>query len=325
MRDRILVTGANGFIGSLLVQTLVERDLRVRAAVRSTEAAMALRRAIGGLPVETAVVGSISDSTNWRAALEDVTSVVHLAGVAHSSANEEVYRRVNVLGTRALARASESAGVNRVVFLSSVKASGDATNGEPYIESQEPHPSDAYGLSKLEAEQVLADAANNGAFEVVVLRCPLVYGPGVRANFLNLLRAVDRELPLPFASVHNRRSLIFVGNLVHALILSLSCPTMRHELFHVADDPPRSTPELIRALAAALGRKPRLLHVPPALLRIAGSCTGQSRMLDRLLNSLEVDTSRLRQALGFIAPFSFEAGIAATAAWYRASQSGAAG
>ena len=227
-----------------------------------------------------------------RASVEGCDAVVHLANIAHTSASAADLQRVNVEGTIAQARAALAAGARRFVYLSSIKAA---------------QPDDAYGRSKLRAEQALLGLAN---LEPVILRPPLVYGPRVKANFLALLRAVDRGWPLPLASIENRRSLVYVGNLVDAILACLGGPA-QGRTYAVSDGAPVSTPELCRAIGRALGRPARLFPFPGGLLRLVPG-------LARLAQSQETDDRAIRAELGWRAPFSLEEGLRLTAQWYRA-------
>jgi nucleoside-diphosphate-sugar epimerase len=227
-----------------------------------------------------------------RASVEGCDAVVHLANIAHTSASAADLQRVNVEGTIAQARAALAAGARRFVYLSSIKAA---------------QPDDAYGRSKLRAEQALLGLAN---LEPVILRPPLVYGPRVKANFLALLRAVDRGWPLPLASIENRRSLAYVGNLAHAILRCLE-GAAQGKTYAVSDGAPPSTPELCRAIGRALGRPARLFPFPPALL---GLVPGMAR----LVQSQVADDAAIRAELGWRPPFSFEEGLRRTAEWYRA-------
>jgi UDP-N-acetyl-alpha-D-quinovosamine dehydrogenase len=226
------------------------------------------------------------------AAVEGCDAVVHLANIAHTSARPADLHRVNVEGTIAQARAALAAGARRFVYLSSIKAA---------------QPDDAYGRAKAIAEQALLQLAG---LDAVVLRPPLVYGPRVRGNFLSLMRAICRGWPLPVASIANRRSLLYVGNLVDAIIRCLE-RNVRGKTYLVSDGPPVSTPDLCRALGLALGRRARLFPFPPALLQLAPG-------LGRLVESLVVDDSAIREALDWRPPFAFEEGLRLTAEWYRA-------
>jgi len=227
-----------------------------------------------------------------RASVEGCDAVVHLANIAHTSASAADLQRVNVEGTIAQARAALAAGARRFVYLSSIKAA---------------QPDDAYGRSKLRAEQALLGLAN---LEPVILRPPLVYGPRVKANFLALLRAVDRGWPLPLASIENRRSLVYVGNLVDAILACLGGPA-QGRTYAVSDGAPVSTPQLCRAIGRALGRPARLFPFPGGLLRLVPG-------LARLAQSQETDDRAIRAELGWRAPFSLEEGLRLTAQWYRA-------
>jgi nucleoside-diphosphate-sugar epimerase len=227
-----------------------------------------------------------------RSSAEGCDAVVHLANIAHTAASAAELHRVNVEGTIAQARAARAAGARRFVYLSSLKAA---------------RPDDAYGRAKSIAEQALLQLEG---LEAVILRPPLVYGPRVKANFLALLRAIDRGWPLPLASVRNRRSLVYVGNLVDAILRCLSGPAAGRA-YAVSDGAPVSTPELCRAIARALGRRARLFPFPPALLRLAPGAA-------RLVESLEADDAALRAELGWRPPFTFDQGLRLTAEWYRA-------
>lgn len=226
------------------------------------------------------------------ASVEGCDAVVHLANIAHTKASPRDLHRVNVEGTIAQAKAALAAGARRFVYLSSIKAA---------------QPLDAYGRAKALAEQALLQLEG---LEPVILRPPLVYGPRVKANFLALMRAIDRGWPLPLASIANRRSLIYVGNLVDAIRRCLEGTAVR-KVYSVCDGPPVSTPDLCRALGRALGRPARLLPFPPLLLRIAPG-------FSRLAGSLEVDDRAIREELGWHPPFTFEEGLRLTAQWYHA-------
>ena len=314
MSDVILVTGATGFVGRRLVTALVDRGERVRVAVRTPQTALA--------GVETAVVGDIHGHTDWGAALAGVSRVFHLAARTHVLADTAAdplreYRRINTEGTARLATAAARAGVRRLVYLSSIKVNGESTEAGPYTEASPPQPEDAYGRTKWEAERALRGVEQHLGLEAVVLRPPLVYGPGVKANFLKLIGLVARGVPLPLGAVRNRRSLVYVDNLVDALVLAGTHAAAAGRTFLVSDAEDVSTPELVRALAAALGVRPRLLPIPPALLRAAGRVLGRDAQVKRLTGSLQVDTTLIRDTLGWRPPRTLEDGLAATVAWYR--------
>jgi nucleoside-diphosphate-sugar epimerase len=311
----ILITGASGFVGGALCRTFEGSDTLLRAAIRALPAA--------ALGVETVAVGELGADTQWEAALRGIDTVIHLAGrahVMHDTAGDAlaVYRSVNVAGTRALAQAAVKAGVRRLVFVSSIKVNGERTDGRPFTENDAPQPEDAYGISKYEAEQALLAVAAHGELEVVILRAPLIYGPGVKGNFLSLLEAVARGTWLPLASIDNRRSLLYVGNLVSAIIQCVDAPTAAQQTFLVADDMGVATPELIRAVGIAFEQHARLLPCPPALLRAGGALLGKSAMVARLTGSLQIDSSKIRQTLNWQPPTTLAQGLAETARWYHA-------
>lgn len=312
---RVLVTGASGFVGRELCAQLAERGFTVRAALRVPRP--------GPAPwAEEARVGEIDGGTRWGDALRGVDAVVHLAArVHHMGAAEQAhmgeYRRVNVHGTEALARQAADAGVKRLVFASSVKVNGEATHGTPFRPDDPPRPVDAYGISKRDAEDALWRLCGASGLEGVVVRPPLVYGPGVRANFLQLLRVVDRGIPLPLAAVRNVRSMVFVSNLADALIRALEHPAAAGRTYLAADGS-LSTPALVRQLAAGLGRPVRLFPVPPPAMRLAGRLTGTLDAVGRLCASLEVDAGALEAELGWRPRVTAEDGLRRTAEWYRA-------
>lgn len=326
---RVLVTGASGFVGSHLCAFLAGEGTEVRGLVRSPAAALP--------PGTTAIRGELGDREALDRALDGVDAVVHLAARVHvmeETAADPLaeFRRTNVEGTRLLLERARAAGVRRFVFLSSVKAMGEA-NGAPWTEDDPPAPADPYGASKLEAEAVVREAAGSG-LQATALRVPLVYGPGMKGNMLRLFDAVDRGHPLPFGRVRNRRSLLYVGNLVQAVRAVLSLPGPGYRLFLASDGEDVSTPELVRAIAVALGRPARLLPVPSALFRAAGrvgDALGRiapfpvgSAVVDRLLGSLTVDPGKLFREAGFTPPFTLAEGLAHSAGWYRRRTAGGA-
>lgn len=266
-------------------------------------------------------MGELGPGTAWTDALRGVDVVFHLAARVHQLEDTAAdpaaeYRRVNAAGTEHLARCAAARGVRRMVLVSSVKVNGESRE-QPYRDDEAPAPADPYGVSKLEAEQALARVARATGLEAVVLRPPLVYGPGVKANVLRLLRAVDSGLPLPLGGVRNRRSLVFSGNLVDALVACGTHPGAPGHTYLVSDGEDVSTPGLIRAIAAALGRSARLVPVPFPLLRAAGAILGKGAAVERLGGSLMVDSSGIRRELGWAPPFTLREGLERTAAWYR--------
>lgn len=309
--SRILVTGASGFVGSAVVARLKEEDRRVISAFR------------GRVSSEDIVTSpDLSPSANWRPLLGDVAVVVHTAARVHimnDSASDPlaIFREVNVEGTLALARQAAEAGVRRFVFLSSVKVNGEITlSGKPFSEADTPSPVDAYGISKAEAEAGLRQIAQETGMEVVIIRPPLVYGPGVRANFQSMMRWLQRGVPLPFQSLENRRSLVALGNLVDLIVLCTGHPAAANRTFLVADGEDMSTPELLRRTAAALGTKARLFPMPAGILAAAASIVGKPTVAQRLCSSLQVDIGTTRRVLDWRPPLTVNQGLDQAARWF---------
>ena len=320
----VAITGASGFVGQHLSRWLLERDCGVLAVVR---------RCHDGYPpgAEVRKVPKCPTVLDLQAAFAGATSVVHLAGRAHVTRKTiqepmEAYRAANVELTRSAIQAAAGAGCHTFLLASSVKAAGER-NDAPWNEESLTAPDDPYGMSKLEAERLVATEGARLGLRTVILRFPLVYGPGVGANMLRLIRAVDRGMPLPLGAVSNRRSLLYVGNAAAAMELGLLSAKAGSGLYFVSDGRDVSTPELVRAVAVALDRRARLVAVPPALLALAGRVgDGLARWLPspitssavrRLQDSLTVDITRIRTGLGYAPPFSLEEGLALTARWYR--------
>ena len=302
---KVLVTGATGFVGKALCGELVAHGHAVVPAVRRAS----------GLADET-VVGDIDDATDWMAALRDCDAVVHLAARVHvmdDTAHDPLalYRVTNTAATLNLARQAVQAGVKRFVYISSIKVNGEGRDAA-YRETDAPAPGDAYAISKWEAEQGLQRIARETGLEVVILRPPLVYGPGVKANFLRLMRTVERGWPLPLGAIRNRRSLLYLGNFVDAIRVCVEHPAAAGQTFLVDDGSPVSTPELIRAVAHAMGRPARLLAVPVGVLAFVGALLGKRAAVARLTGSLWVDGSLIRSRLGWTPPFTLRQGLAAT-------------
>lgn len=309
---RVLVTGASGFVGAALCRELLARGHDVRAAVRR----MTPSEALSG--VQQVIVADLAMDFDRRTLLEGVDVVVHLAAIAHRAAPEGEIRRANVDAT---ARLAEAAGglVRRFVFMSSVKVHGEDSGDGVYTEMGPKRPEDDYGRSKLEAERFLADLSGRTGMELVLIRPPLVYGPGVKANFLRLLRWIDSGLPLPFAAVRNRRSLIYLGNLIDAIA---RCVEHSRALgpFLVSDDEVVSTPELVTHAARALGRPARLVRVPLGALRLAGAISGRGGEIRRLTGNLVIDASRARRLLEWRPPYTLDEGLAETVRWFRSAR-----
>ena len=312
----ILVTGASGFVGSALVALLSQGPRPVTRVLRSAAACP---------QPGDAIVGDIGAETRWNGLLKDVECIVHLAARTHVLGEHgtnplAAYREINVKGTIRLAQHAAAAGVRRLVFLSSVKVNGEETSDKPFSEENTPQPLDAYGISKAEAEDALRSIGAATGLEIVILRPPLVYGPGVKGNFLRLLRLIERRVPLPLASINNRRSLLGVGNLVDAIIASMDGPVAAGRTYLVSDGEDTSTPELISKLARALGVQPNLLPCPVGLLSLGAAILGKSAEAMRLTGSLQVNSSRIRQELGWNPRYSLNQGLNSTAQWYHQHQ-----
>lgn len=315
----IAVTGASGFVGRATCHWLTRGGTEVIAVGRSPAAAP------DGTTFRT--ITGLGDAAGLRAAFDGADQVIHLAARVHVMREREpdplgAFRRTNVDGTLAAYRAAVEAGVRRFVFVSSVKVHGEG-RATPYTEADVPAPLDPYGVSKLEAERELAEARAGGApCEVTVLRPPLVYGPGVGGNFRQLigLAQVAQRWPLPLGGIDNRRSLVAVANLADTLALLARHPAAGGRTYLVSDGHDLSTSELLARLAAALGRPARLWHVPGGMLRAAAALAGRAAQADRLLGSLTLDASRLRDELGWQPAVTVEQALAETARWWRAER-----
>lgn len=308
----ILVTGASGFVGAALTHKLRQSpDIAVRSAWRQAPSAAA----------DQFSIGDIGADTDWSQALQGVDVVVHCAARVHvmrdagSAESLARFRQVNVAGTRRLALQAAEAGVRRVVLVSSVKVNGESTSGrQPYRHDEPPAPQDAYGISKHEAELALWEVARATGIEAVVVRPPLVYGPGVKANFHSLMRAVARGLPLPFGLTDNRRSMVYLGNLVDLLQRCATDPRAAGNTFLASDGSDMSTGELVRQLARAMHRPARLLPVPSALMQLAARILGKTAVADRVLGSLQIDIRHTCSTLDWQPPYTVAQGLQATVA-----------
>lgn len=308
---RVLVTGATGFIGGFLCKDLTERGHIVRAALRTevpTSPAVA----------ERAVVGDLRQSVRWEAALRDVDVVAHLAARVHDARDMDTAAHLenNARATRTLAEAAARAGIGRLVFLSSIKVNGEGTTDKPYTAHDEPCPRGPYAESKRLAEQYLWEVQTATGLEVAAVRSPLVYGPGVRANFRRLLGWVDSGWPLPLGAVRNRRSLVSAWNLSD-LLARLIERKGATGVWMVSDGEDLSTPDLIRRLARSMERRPRLVAIPPRLLRLGGALAGRREEVMRLCESLVVDSGDTRRRLSWSPPLSVDEGLRRTVEWYR--------
>jgi len=311
----ILVTGASGFVGRALCTSLVNHS-PFRISVRNKSKNELLQN------VE-AFEASLSPDQDWSHALSGVSVVVHCAARVHVM-NDKVanplleFQRVNVHGTLNLARQAAKVGVRRFVFISSIKVNGEYTAlGNPFKADQIPTPSDPYGVSKYEAEMGLIALAKETGIEVVIVRPPLVYGPGVKANFLSMMNWLQRGFPLPLGGVtKNRRSFIYIDNLISLIITCINHPAAANQTFLVSDDEDLSTTLLLERMAGALGVSPKLIPVPESLIRLGANLIGRSDITQRLCGSLQVDIKKTKDLLGWSPPVSVDEGLRQTAAHF---------
>lgn len=312
----VLVTGASGFVGLRLCKRLADEGCTVRYAVRSS-----VRLAALPFPgMERCVIEDIGPATDWSKALYGIDTIVHLAARVHQMNDQKAnplaeFRHVNVAGTERLAQMAAKAGVKRIVFTSSVKVHGEERE-ILYCESDPLMPQDNYGISKMEAERILRQIEAKSGLEVAIVRPPLVYGPGVKANFLSMMKVIASGFPLPLASVANKRSMIYVGNLIDALSLCVRHPAAAGRTYLVSDGDDVSTPELIRRVSSALNKPARLYPFPISLLRLLGRLLGKSPTIDRLTGTLLVDITNIQAELGWRPPFTMQEGLSATAEWF---------
>ncbi|MTJ00712.1 MAG: SDR family oxidoreductase [Marinobacter adhaerens] len=307
MTKRILVTGASGFVGTRLVKSL--------AALPSVSVTGVVRKQLASDCSEFESIGELNADTDWSALLQNKTVIIHTAARVHimNDSNEEPineFRKVNVAGTLNLARQAASAGVERFVFISSIKVNGEQTQpGQHFNPDDEPAPEDPYGMSKWEAELGLRKVAEETGMEVVIIRPPLVYGPGVKGNFASMQRLVARGLPLPLGAIHNKRSLVALDNLIDLIITCVDHPAAANQVFLAGDGEDLSTSELLRRVGKAMGQPARLLPVPACLLQLGALILGKKAMAQRLLGSLQVDISKTREVLGWEPPVSVDEGL----------------
>lgn len=306
-QPRVLVTGANGFVGHALCSEAAARGFGVSGATRQS------CQLLGN--VKNYVVNSLDEGTNWQLALAEIDVVVHLAARVHvmqDTASDPLvqFRRVNVEGTLNLARQAAAAGIGRFIFVSSIKVNGEATRpGYLFKADDIPAPLDAYGISKMEAEQGLRKIAAQTGMDVVIIRPPLVYGPGVKANFAAMMRWLRRGVPLPLGAIDNRRSLVALDNLVDLILTCLTHSAAANQTFLVSDGEDVSTSALLRRMGEAMNRPARLLSVPTGLLKLAAALVGRRNMAQRLCGSLQVDIEKNHQLLGWRPPLTLNQGL----------------
>jgi UDP-glucose 4-epimerase len=307
----VLLTGANGFVGRNLAPVLTTNGLIVRRAVRKP------------FPDEnTVIINAIGPQTDWNEALFEVDAVVHLAARVHHPREEhatEIYRSINTDGTLHLARCAAKAGVRQFIYLSTVLVNGSSTDGRPPFREEDPvEPRGVYGLSKAAAEAGLEAIAKDTDMSITVIRPPLIYGAGALGNFRLLVAAAKRGIPLPFGSIHNRRAFLGVENLASFIVHRLTHPGGKFDVFLVADDEEVSTPEFVRRIAKALGKKPRIVPFPLFALKALFRISGRSEAADSVAGSLEVDMSKAMKT-GWRPPFSLDEGLRSTLRAIRSS------
>ncbi|WP_286220271.1 UDP-glucose 4-epimerase family protein [Marinobacter apostichopi] len=307
MPERVLVTGASGFVGGhLMTRLAAEPSVAVRGAVR---------KKLQGDDSRRIAVGEINGDTDWSEALKGQHAIVHTAARAHIMDDEAAdplteFRSVNVAGTLNLARQAAAAGVERFVFISSIKVNGEhTTSGQCFTADDVPAPEDPYGISKREAEEGLQHIAEETGLEVVIIRPPLVYGQGVKGNFANMTKLIVKGIPLPLGAIHNNRSLVALDNLMDLIINCIDNPAAANQVFLVSDGEDLSTSELLRCVGKAMGQPARLLPVPAELLQFGAMVLGKKAMAQRLLGSLQVDISKTRELLGWEPPVSVDEGL----------------
>lgn len=313
----VLVTGASGFIGDALCSSLQSSEWRVLGAVRKLNPAKLNRK----ITYKEIATGDISVETDWLESLRDITYVVHLAARVHVMNDRSgdplgEFRKINLAATVNLAKQAASVGVKRFIYLSSIKVNGELTEvGHPFTAEDIPAPEDPYGISKFEAEKALRQIASKTGMEVVIIRPPLVYGPGVKANFESMMRWLKSGVPLPLGSLtQNKRSMVALGNLVDLITVCLSHPAAANQVFLVSDGEDLSTADLLQRTAAALGVNSRLFFVPPIVLKSLAKLLGKEAVYQRLCGSLQIDMAKTRQLLHWNPPLSVEMGLRLAAA-----------
>ncbi len=309
---KLLVTGSTGFVGARVVELAEERDWAVVSVVRKS-----IELSPNGF-----LVPSISAETDWSGAFEGVDCVVHCAARVHQMNESDqdalaAYRDINTFGTLNLAKQAAEAGVKRFVFVSSIKVNGEFTEpGSPFLPNLDNIPKDPYGLSKYQAEVELTKLSKETGLEVVIVRPPLVYGPGVKANFLSMMRMVEKGIPLPFGAIHNKRSLVYVDNLASLILTCCEHPAAPGHTFLASDSQDVSTSQLIRAIAFSMDKSPRLLPIPMPWIRVGASVLRKQHLAQRVCGNLQVETRHTKEILGWIPPVTFKDGISKTVEAY---------
>lgn len=314
---KVLITGASGFIGQSLCHFLAEKGFQISVASRTK---------IDNLPAHSYhLIDDITQEKNWAHAVKKVDSVIHLASQAHgiskgrytaSQQDLNTLSKINVIGTRALAQASSKANVKHIIYLSSIKVNGEVTILKPFSENDLPAPEDSYGYTKSQAEYEVIKYCQDGRMSYTILRPPLVYGPSVKGNFLDLLKICETNFPLPFLGMRNQRSLIYIENLFDIINLTLVHPQSRNEIFLVRDGYDLSTEELIRVVRRSMSLAPHLLYCPPIILNFIFKLLRREKAYTRLKSSLQIDDKKFRSYFNWDPPFSVEYGIQKTVKWF---------
>lgn len=313
---RILLTGSTGFLGSAIVSRIcVDGLFSLRVAYRNEPRNWSR-------VIETVRIDKLGPDTQWNNATRRIDVVIHAAARVHMPSDNvqdplQEYRRVNVAGTLSLAKQAAEDGVKRFIFISSIKVNGESTQKScPFSENSALAPIDPYGISKLEAEEGLSLLSRKTGMELTIIRPPLVYGPGVKANFLQLLHVVASGIPLPLSLIRNQRSMVALDNLVDLIVTCVDHPSAANQVFLISDGEDLSTPELVRRIGQAMGRRVRLYPVPPSILIAGAYLLGKRDAAQRLCSSLQVDISKTRKLLGWNPAVSVDNGLASVSRWY---------
>jgi len=320
--QKVLITGASGFLGSALSDKISSLP---RYSLVTTVRKGSRNKAVDAIPIP---IASMSAETDWTQALHGVQTVIHTAARVHvmndlASDPLSEYRKVNVRGTLNLAKQAVAAGVSRFIFISTIKVNGESTlPGMVFTADEQPHPVDPYAISKWETENGLYQIANETKMDVVIIRPPLIYGPGVKANFLAMMRWINLGVPLPLGAIHNKRSLVALENLVSLIVTCIENPAAANQIFLVGDDEDLSTTELLQRIASALGKPARLFPFPTCLINFAASLLGKRGMAQRLSASLQVDISKARKLLDWEPPVSVDEGLRKAADDFKKRSSG---
>lgn len=320
-KKTVLLTGSSGFVGRAILDDLSQRNLfNIRVSTRDSSAKF-------GPAIESAVINGLSSEQCWSQALEGVDLVVHSAARVHimnstGASSMALYREVNVAGTLQLASQAAACGVQRFVFISSIKVNGEGTPPNmPYRADSAPDPVDEYGISKYEAELGLKKIAAETSMQVVIIRPTLVYGPGVKANFLTMMKVIDKGIPLPFGRIRNQRSFVALDNLVDFVFHCLGHPAAANETFLISDGEDISTSELLRRIAYALGRSSRLFPFPANVIKMLFFIVGKKSLSDRLCDNLQVDITKNRELLGWTPPVALNEALRKTVIHFKGNTS----